>query len=479
MKEEYKSLCERIEALSGYGKCFDVNKKELYTCKRRGSLYFISSLSDGLLLNRVVELLLLSDGEYGTMSELASHSVALSGCAFFNSDNIDEAIRFMLSGTSLLIIEGYDEIAVLETRALPGRSVAEPESDHVLKGPHDGFCESLNINVGLLRRRIRSADFRIDRYPVGRESKTDVALCYMEGKVDKKFLRKLTENIKSIDVEAISLGQQSIAECLIKHRWYNIFPKFRYTERPDAASAMIMEGSIILLCDTTPQAMILPTAIFDFLQESDDFYFPPLIGTYLRAVRITVFMATLFFTPIWYFMNLNPQLVPEALLFMVNGNRGGIPLIWQLLLVEFMIDALKLASLNTPSTLGNSLSVVAGLIIGDFAVETGWLSSDVILYMAFVAMANFAQPSFELGYAFKFARIALIILVELFGIAGLIIGAILLVLAVALNKTVDGSRSYLYPLVPFNKNAMIRQIFRVKLSAKRKKAPSEREKDEK
>ena len=258
------------------------------------------------------------------------------------------------------------------------------------------------------------------------------------------------------------MGHESLAEVLIKKRWYNPFPKIRYTERPDTAAAQLMEGSVLVICDTSPQVMILPTSIFDFMQETNDFYFPPLTGTYIRLVRHAVFWLTLFLTPTWYLLIRHPTLVPEWLSFIIPTEAGRIPIIAQLFLVEFMIDGLRMASLNTPSMLSNSLSVVGGLILGDFAVQIGWLIPEVILYMAFVAIANFTQRSYELGYAFKFMRMGLLLLTAILGYRGFVVGVVGIGILLLTNVTVTGKRRYLYPLIPFDGKALKSLFFRVR-----------------
>jgi len=249
---------------------------------------------------------------------------------------------------------------------------------------------------------------------------------------------------------------------MLRQKWYNPFPKIRTTERPDTASAIILEGGIILLCDNSPEAMIFPTTIFDFLQETDDFYFPPLTGSYLRVLRHFIFWITLILTPLWYLLLMYEEFLPESLLFIVPQDPGALPIIVQLFLTEFALDGLKLASLNTPNVLSNSLSVVGGLLLGDFAITVGWLSPDVIFYMAFVAIANFTQSSYELGFAFKYLRMLTLLLTALLGIAGFAAGIIISVLLVVTNETFNGKRSYLYPLIPFNARAMARLFFRLK-----------------
>ena len=207
----------------------------------------------------------------------------------------------------------------------------------------------------------------------------------------------------------------------------------------------------------------MPTAIFDFLQETDDYYYPCFTGTYLRLIRQMVFLGAIFLTPVWYTLVVNEGYLPDWISFIVPKNTGEVPIIAQLLIVEFVLDGLKLASLNTPSVLSNSFSVVGGLLLGDFAVQIGWLCPDAIFYMAIEAIAGFTQSNYELGYAFKFMRIMLLVMVGFFGIVGFVIGTLLIVVIVASNKSVDGSRSYLYPLFPFNRKAFLRHIFRFKL----------------
>ena len=289
-----------------------------------------------------------------------------------------------------------------------------------------------------------------------------MALIYMADKADRQYVKELGDKIRNLKTSSLVLGHQSVAESLILTKWYNPFPKIRMTERPDAAAASILEGNVILLCDNSPEAMIFPTTFFDFLQETDDFYFPPLTGSYLRILRHVVFWLTVALTPTWYLFLKNPAWIPPWLSMIVPQNPGALPILVQLFLTEFALDGLKLASLNTPNILSNSLSVVGGLLLGDFAVTVGWLSPDVILYMAFVGISNFTQSSYELGYAFKYMRMILLVLTALFNVWGYAVGWLLVFVLIASNVTVNGKRNYLYPLIPFNGKALMRLLLRVK-----------------
>ena len=240
---------------------------------------------------------------------------------------------------------------------------------------------------------------------------------------------------------------------------WNPFPKVRYTERPDAAAACIYDGNIIVLTDGSPSAMIIPTGIFDFVQDINDYYFPPLIGTFLRFVRSAVFALSMLLIPVWYLLVVYEENLPNALKFMMIEEEYTVPLIVQLLIVEFVIDTLRLASLNTPSALSSSFSVVGALVLGEFAVRSGWFVSEVVLFMAFVAISNFTQPSYELGYAIKISRVFILILCGSLKIWGLVIGLALVLLLIATTKTIGGY-TYLYPLIPFNAEALKGLIIR-------------------
>lgn len=297
---------------------------------------------------------------------------------------------------------------------------------------------------------------------VGSTSHTDVVLCYMEDRVDSGFLQQIEKRLEQIRTDALAMNQESLAECLYPHKWYNPFPKFKYTERPDTAAAEILDGKIVLLTDNSPAVMILPVSVFDIMEEADDFYFPPVTGTYLRVTRFVIALLTLLLTPTWLLFLQNPQWIPPQFAFIKISGDVYVPLFAQLLILEFAIDGLKLAAINTPGMLTTPLSVIAGLVVGEFAVQSGWFNAETMLYMAFVAIANYTQASYELGYALKFMRILLLILTAIFGLAGYAAGLVITFLSLLLNRTVSGE-SYLYPLIPFDGKQFCRRIFRKRI----------------
>ncbi len=369
-------------------------------------------------------------------------------------------IQSLLSGMFVLLVDGYTEALLIDSRTYPARSVGEPDKDKVLRGSKDGFVETIVFNTALIRRRIRSEDLRMEMMSAGESSKTDIVLCYMEGRVNTEYLEEIRKKIRGIKVDALSMNQESLAECLYQRKWYNPFPKFKYTERPDAAAAQVLEGNIVILVDTSPSAMILPTTIFDVVEEADDYYFPPITGTYLRLTRFLIAVLTFLMTPTFLLFANHPSWIPESFSFIMLKEAPNVPLIWQFLILELAIDGLKLAAVNTPNMLSTPLSVMAALVLGEFSVNSGWFSSEVMLYMAFVAIANYTQQNYELGYALKFMRMLTLILTQFFSLWGYVAGVVLTIAAICTNRTVF-RHSYIYPLIPFNgkklKNRLIRR----------------------
>ncbi len=383
------------------------------------------------------------------------------------TDREDEAIVKLLTGVSCVFVDGYDACMTINCRSYPSRGVEEPDKDKVLRGSRDGFVETLVSNAALIRRRIRDPKLVMECVSAGESSHTDIALCYMRGRVDEDLLVKVRERIADLRVDALTMNQESLAECIYPHKWYNPFPKFKFSERPDTAAACILEGNLVILVDNSPAAMVLPSSVFDIIEEADDYYFPPLTGTYLRLSRLATALLSLLLTPVFLLLMMHADGLPESLAFLRLADETHVPLLVQLLILEFAIDGLRLAAVNTPNMLTTPLSVIAGIVLGEYSVKSGWFNSETMLYMAFVTIANYSQSSFELGYALKFMRVLLLILTALFDVWGFVAGVLLVIAAIAFNRTIAG-KSYIYPLIPFRWSELKKRLFRGRLPVKEK-----------
>lgn len=459
--ENYGENLHAVNTVLRTGENYDMIVKRIMLGDKKATLFCVDGFVKDEMLEKLLEYLTkLTDKEMKNAPN--AQSLVDKYITYIEADTaekIDKFITLVLTGAVGMLVDGYSQAIIIDSRTYPARDVQEPESDKVLRGSHEGFVETIIFNTALIRRKIRNPNLTMRSFQVGSSSKTDIVISYLEDKVDKKLLKKVVDRLNSIDVESLSMSHESLKECLVPGQPFNPFPKFRYTERPDAAAACIFDGNIILLTDGSPTAIILPTGIFDFVQDINDFYFSPFVGSFLRLVRSTVFLLTLFLVPVWYLYTVYHESLPGHFRFMLIEEPNSVPIIVQLLIVEFVIDTLRLASLNTPNALSNSFSVVGALVLGEFAVRSGWFVSEVVLFMAFVAIANFTQPSYELGYAIKISRTFILILCALFKIWGLLIGALIVFAVIATTKTISGY-TYLYPLIPFNKNALKSLIYR-------------------
>ena len=451
-----------LQQLLRIDKNFDLICKDTMVGGKCACVFFI----DGFTKDEVMQKLL--SGFYSiketdmpkNAAEFSTQQLPLMETDIVN--HISQTVTNVLSGMTALLIDGYDAAICLDVRSYPARSVDQPEKEKVLRGSKDGFVETIVFNTAMIRRRIRDPKLTMEMLSIGHVSHTDVVLCYMEDSVDQKLLSYVRRKLQSLEVKALSMNQTSLAECLYTRKWYNPFPKYKYTERPDTSAASILEGSLVILVDTSPSAIILPTSLFGIMEEADDYYLPPITGSYLRLTRFLISTVTFFITPVFLLLTMYPEWVPDWLRFIQLQEYTNVPLMFQFLILEIAIDGLRLAAINTPSMLSTPLSIIAGLALGEYAVSSGWFNSEAMLYMAFVALSNYTQPSYELGYALKFFRMITVVLTGFFGIYGLMGGTALFILALLSNHTIDGRRRYLYPLIPFDWKVLKRQLLRLR-----------------
>ncbi len=449
MKDGKKITASREESTSYMNQTlpmresFDLIQRDLMIGERMASFYFINGLNKDDDMLKLMDALLKIKKEDMPAGILQFMEMAIPYTEVALIEDFDQVLKNLFSGVTCLFVDGYEGAIAIDCRTYPARSVEEPDKDKSLRGSRDGFVETVVSNTAMIRRRIRSEHLVMEMQEVGDSSRTDIAICYMKDRVNKEILCDLRQKVLSIRTDDLRMNQQSLAECLMKRKWYNPFPKFKFTERPDTAAACLFEGKVVLLVDNSPSAMILPTSILDVIEEANDYYFPTLTRVYLKSARGLISFLTIFLTPVFLLLMQNLNWLPKMFAFVAVKDMINIPLIFQLLILEIAIDGLRLAALNTPSMLSTPLSVIAGLVMGEFSVKSGWFNSEVMLYMAFVAVANYTQPNFELGYALKFMRLQLLILTALFNWIGFLIGCIVVVCSICFNKTLSGW-SYLH-----------------------------------
>ena len=460
LEESMRYLSERLKPDTN----FDIVYRVINVGGKQACIYFIDGFCKDELMMKILQYFIglkpenMPDSAY-EMAKCATPYVEVD-----LKDKWSDIFYNILSGVFALFIDGYDRCVLIDSRTYPARGVSEPEKDKTLRGSKDGFVETVVFNTALIRRRIRSTELRMEMMNAGKSSRTDIVLCYMDNRVDHQFLNKIKKRISEIKVDALTMNQESLAECLYQGKWFNPFPKFKYTERPDTAAAHILEGNIIVFVDNSPSAMVLPVSIFDMTEEADDYYFPPVTGTYLRFSRTIIGIITYLLTPTFLLLTMYPEWLPKWFSFVAIADDVNVPVLLQFLILELSLDGLKLAAVNTPNMLSTPLSVTAGIVLGEFAVKSGWFNSEVMLYMAFVAIANYTQSNYELGYALKFMRIITLVLTGIAGVWGYAAGVLFFIISIACNRTIAG-RSYINPFGPGGMGTLWKRFIRVRQEA--------------
>lgn len=379
-------------------------------------------------------------------------------------DSWKKILKHILSGPSILFIDGFDKAIVLDCRNYPSRSISEPDVEIVTKGAKDSFTESLTSNTALIRRRIRNCDLIFDRISLGTETKTDVSIGYIHGKCDFELVKKVKETLLTSKLSGITMGHKSIEELLVKKRWYNPMPSMVSTQRPDVVASYLSEGYISIVTDTSPYVLVLPTTLFQYTQSPEDYYKNPAVGNYIRFIRFVSILTSVFLMPFFLLLGSMQHALPKWLSSVTGDEISFIRMFIYVLFVELGLDLFKYASAHSFSGYSSSLSIVGGLIIGDIATTLNWASTEILFYEALTLLATLALPYVEFGDALRLYRLMLVLTTGIGGclnhsIAGFLLGVVLITLSLTTTPTFGG-KSYFWPLYPFNFKALKTLVFR-------------------
>lgn len=449
-----------IKNLLPLEKSFDIIGRELDIGEKRAYLLFVDGFAKDDIMLRILEDLqsVKKEDNICSIQKLINKKIAYIEVEAF--DNFDNLKTSVLSGAVILLINGENKGIIIDAREYPVRSPEESQVEKVTRGSRDGLVETVVFNTALIRRRIRDSRLTFEMKNVGSRSKTDVAIGYISDLVDKKLLENVRKKIDEINTPSLLMAEKSLEELMFKKHWYNPLPQVKFTERPDVAAAHLMEGHIVIIVDTSPSVMILPTTIFYFSQYAEDYYQNPLIGTFTRFIRFLAILISLFLTPLWLYLAENNQSLPDFFSFIGVKEASAFPLLIQFLLLEFGIELLKMSSLHTPQNLGASFGIIGGLIVGEMAMRVGFFNVEPIFYVAVTAIAEFCIPSVEFASAIKFFRIFILILTGLLGHWGFLIGLIIIFLVIYNTSTFDKRRKYTWPLFPFDRSALFNVLIR-------------------
>ena len=386
-----------------------------------------------------------------SMKELVEQKIGYAQVTL--TSNWDILIKNVLSGPGILFLDGFEQALILDTRSYPTRGISEPETEKIIREAKDGFVETVLFNTNMIRRRIRSPKLTFEITSIGKESKTDIVIAFMNGLAEEDLLLQIRKKLSGIDADSLTMGMKSLEELLLHKRWYHPLPAFFSTERPDVACSYLMEGYVLLMVDTTPAALILPCSLFQFTQSPEDYYKSTVVGTYIRIIRFICLFLSLFLFSVFLLLASNPGLLPESINLMPSGSIEPFRLFFYVLIAELILDLFKYSSSHAPGGFSGSLAIVGGLLIGNVAIELQWASTEVIFYAAATLLTSLSLPNIDLSESIRVYRLFLTILTGLFDLPGFLIGLVLIGLSIFTTPVFAG-KSYFWPLIPFNFSAL-------------------------
>ncbi|WP_096201255.1 spore germination protein [Bacillus sp. FJAT-45350] len=451
----------------GVDKSFDMIQLDLEYAERKMALFLVDGFGKDEALTQIQrELMQLKAEDLGVdpLKKLVKSKIPY--IEIDTNDDLDQVVDEVLAGPAALVVEGLEEVILIDTRTYPVRGPEEPDTEQVIRGAKDGFVETLVENAALTRRRIRDRTFRIEYLRVGRRSKTDICLSYIEDIADPKIIEELRTSIESIDTDGLPMGDKTIEEFIFGQN-LNPYPLVRYTERPDVAASHLFEGHVIIMVDGSPSVMITPTTFWHHLQHAEEYRQKPIIGASFRMVRFIAVWASIFLMPLWYLLAVNEWMLPVGLDYIGLAEEGRVPLYAQFLIAEVGIEMLRMAAIHTPNALATALGLVAAILIGEVAINVGLFSPEVVLYLAAAAIGSFATPSYEMSLANRFIRVLLLIATAIFSLGGFVIGTTVYIIYLARMKVFE--TPYLWPFLPFSYRPFRDVLFRAAMPLKNRR----------
>lgn len=342
-------------------------------------------------------------------------------------DTLEEGLRAILAGDLLLLVDGLSEIYKVSNKGYPARSVSDSDTEKVLRGSNEGFTESVKVNTALIRKRIRSTGMKVEEILVGERSNTVISLVYMEDLMYPQVLEQLKQRLEQYRVDGVL--DSGIIEQLTEKHWASPFPQYQTTQRPDLAALEILNGRLVVLCDNSPVALILPAAFRDFMNVSEDRYSRFEIVSFQRILRYLAVLLAVAFSGVYLaVINFHTQILPTNLLLSFAEARKGVPFpsLVEVLLMELAFEMIREAGVRMPGPLSGTIGIVGGLIIGDAAVSANLVSPMAVVVVALSALSSFAIPNEEFSEGFRLLKYGFILMGGLFGLVGIVAGVYLL-----------------------------------------------------
>lgn len=437
----YKSLDENLKAIKDMLEdCDDILYREIKIGadkEFRAVVISVDGMTDGNVLNdHILRDLMISSRiaqpDIGTLKKQISDIVkdkTLSVAEIKEIETIEQAVVDILIGDTVIILDNYDKIIVMGTKGWEKRGISEPETENVIRGPREGFIETLRVNTAMVRRRIRDHKFKIKGYKIGQRSKTDICVLYIEDLVDKDVLEELDKRLKAIDIDAIL--DSGYIEQLIEDNWRSPFPQIKNTERPDVAAAVLYEGKVVIMVDNSPFVLIIPSGFNAMLQSAEDYYERWGITTFIRILRYFALLMALYLPALYIAVTaFHPQMLPAKLLVSIAADRSGVPFpaVLEAIIMAIILEILREAGIRLPGAIGQTIGIVGAVIIGQAAVDARIVGSVMIIVVSITAISSFTTPSYNISIAIRLLRFVLIIAAAILGLYGIMLVTILIII---------------------------------------------------
>ncbi|WP_431026755.1 spore germination protein [Lysinibacillus sp. LZ02] len=419
---------ESLQTMLGKPSDLIIREVNIGEQKRKGAICYISGLTDNNLVNNNILKNIQENSKQvssNMLEQIYQDVIAITDIKKVRT--LDKVSYAILSGSTVLYLDGSDTVLIMGTEGAEKRSIEEPQTESVVRGPRSGFVESIQTNITLIRRELKDPNLRIETHEVGRRSKQKLVVCYVAGIVNPEIVDEINRRLKTIDID-FSAGS-GFVEQWIEDSFLSPFPQLLDTERPDRFVYSILQGKVGILVEGSPFALVAPVVFNDALESLEDYTQRWLIGTFLRLIRyLSVFIAA--FLPAIYvaLVSYHPGLIPSQLAFSIAGTRENMPFpaIVEALLMGVTFEILQEAGIRLPKLIGQTIGIVGGIVIGEAAVSAGIVSPVMVVVTALTAVASFTISNYSVAIGLRVLRLALIIIAGVFGIYGIILGYIML-----------------------------------------------------
>jgi spore germination protein len=383
-------------------------------------------------------------------------------------NTLNECLSAVLAGDTALFIDNVKKALIVKTPGWKTRNLEEPSMESSVNAPRDGFIETLEKNIAMIRRRIKDKDFSVIKMKLGRRSRNEIAVTFIKGIANSDMVKEVIQRISQIDTDQVIAA--GVVQQFIEDNFLSPFPQMQYTERPDRVTAAVMEGRIAVLLDNTPFAIIIPASFSMFINSPEDYYDRWMYASALRTLRYLTMSISLFLPGFYVaLISYNQGLIPSKLAIFIAATREGVPIpsLIEAILMEITLEILREAGIRLPRAVGQAVGIVGGLVIGEAAVRAGLVSPVYVLVVALTGIASFSVAQYSMGVSFRILRFVAIFSAGFLGLYGVIL--FFIVLTVHLAKLKSFGVNYLSPFVPYRPGDWKDFIFRFPIMAMKKR----------